>query len=231
MKLHKKMKNFKRTSLLCAILLLSIAQSCSSENTNGIYKIGREWTFQVTFYKEDKLVDSCQLIMAVKRKNLFTLLFLSGQKNLTYEYGDCCRNNYKDTTGVQEDEKSIFLHPPRMGCLSFTHVSPMPSIDLPFDEGAYSEINLKVVMSSYPNLSGKTIKQFRKNKGTDSFLIDGKRIKCFVTEGKNVNYIKEIGAFSNRFLFNEKYGFVSFTYYNPNNERVEFRLKKTNFTP
>src|SRR5690606_12913327 len=118
-----------------------------------------------------------------------------------------------------------------MGCLSFTHVSPMPSIDLPFDEGAYSETKLKIVKSSYPNLSGKTIKQFRKNMGAESFLIDGKVLKCFVVEGENTSYTEEIGRFKNKFLFNEKYGFVSFTYYNPDNERVEIFLKKTNFTP
>ncbi len=219
------------SNILLSIALIScVMPSCSvKEKETDIYQTGREWVYKVYFYERDQLTDSCSLKLAMDNKQSWvTNIFLSGQKKLNYYYQDCYTDSIIEPAGVVETDH-VFLHPPRMSCFSFTHASPMPDISFPIKVGNQSDIELYVQKSQFSELNLKTIKQFKQVTGTESFIINDTAINCYVSEGKNVNYIEEIGEYKNRILFNKYYGFVSLTYLNPNETKVEFVLTSTNF--
>lgn len=131
----------------------------------------------------------------------------------------------QETTGIIEDETGISIHQPRLGDLYFTAILPMPSVNFPLENKTESEIETKILKSSFREINGKTIKQAKRSLGIDTLLYKGKLINCYVFEAENLNYITEIGKYSVRYWFNEKYGFVKYLYTKPDGTHIDIKLE------
>ncbi|MBX2887746.1 MAG: hypothetical protein KF829_03765 [Ferruginibacter sp.] len=217
----------KNISIFC---LVCFCVSCSSPKNekNSIYQQGRRWDYKVIFYNSDKTIkDTCSLSMEVKKGNFIS--FLSGQKNLTYSYRHCCNKNMTESTGVEEDSTHVFIHPPRLDCFAFTEMTPMPAISLPIVIGSTKELTLKIVKSTFSELSGKTISQYQKVVGKENFKYKNTNLSTYAIEGENTSFVNEFGKYFSTFLFNEALGFVFLKYQNPNGEFVTMTLEDTNF--
>src|SRR5690606_29947729 len=130
-------------------------------------------------------VDSFKIVMKIQH-NLTALL--SQQIPIIYEY-PYGGNMIQETTGIIEDETGISIHQPRLGDLYFTAILPMPSVNFPLENKTESEIETKILKSSFREINGKTIKQAKRSLGIDTLLYKGKLINCYVFEAENLNYI------------------------------------------
>src|ERR1700761_1292004 len=103
----------KALSVLVLMLVLTVSQSCASKDDSAnIYKIGRTWEFKVLFLnKSGSLYDSCKLLLEPKKADFIALL--NGQNSIRYIYKGCCGQNVEESTGVEEKDKHVFIHPPR----------------------------------------------------------------------------------------------------------------------
>lgn len=207
------------------ILLLfgSFCCSCTIKNSDFIYQAGREWIFSVYFYNADQeLIDTIEVKMESKRFN--RLSFFSGQKGLNYEYA-----GIKEKAGFIEDERHVFLHPPRMGLFDFAEIPPMPQVNLPPHLITEAAIELKIV-AGFKELDGLTISQKRQQKNeTEDFNYKGSQLFCYRIEGMNTSHLEELGQYKVTYLFNEQFGFVRFLYEKPGGSIVDMQLKETNF--
>lgn len=218
-------------SIVCFVLLIVI-YSCtdkSETDDNKIYTDDREWTFKVAFKDATgKVADTCTLKLQVGEKSLASIM--AGQKGIAYVYDNCDEPvAYKETTGVDESEEGIFLHSPRLGAFAFTEVIPFPTINYPAELKTSSEIELKVIKSTFKPAENKTIKQILERTITDTITYKGAKLVCFIVEGKNTNYIKEIGQYTGTYWFNEQYGFVRLLYKKPDGSTIDLVLTDTNF--
>jgi len=213
------------TIITYCILLL---YSCSKSDKTGIYRTGRVWNFSCYFYDAyNNMIDSSSLQLEIGTGSI--LSYITNQKELKYS-GTCNGRKIKESTGVDEKENMIFIHPPRVGkCFSFTEIPPMPQVELPINMTSVSNIELKVVKAEFEGLNGKTIKQTHRPVRIDTFTFADTTIKCTVITGENTNLIDELGMYKCEFYFNEHYGFVQLNYMKPNGEQVKIVLRKTNF--
>jgi hypothetical protein len=155
---------------------------------------------------------------------------LSNQKGVTYTYGNCAdRETYSESTGVEETDKNVFLHSPRLGMFAFTEVLPFPSISLPAELVTSAESELHVAKSSFKPAENKTIKQLLERTGTDTLSVGKNKYPCYLLEGKNTNYIAELGQYHCKYWFNEQLGFIRLYYTKPDGSAVDIYLESTNF--
>jgi hypothetical protein len=202
--------------------------SCNKNYNTGIYRTGRAWDFDIYFFDtQNHLSDSCSLQMAIG--NGGWLSYIMDQRELKYTYGKCCGKDLRETTGVDEREHLVFIHPPRLACFSFAEIPPMPEINLPINMTSVSTGELQIVKSEMKGLNGKTIKQKTRLVKMEDFGFADTTIKCVMIEGENTNYLDTLGIYKCEYLFNEYYGFVQLSYHKPNGESVKFVLKSTNF--
>jgi hypothetical protein len=78
-------------------------------------------------------------------------------------------------------------------------------------------------------LDGKNIASKYETTGTASFKFNDKYLKCYTVEGENTNYLNELGKFTSKFYFNEKYGLVRMEYTTPWKDSIVANLKKVSF--
>ena len=211
--------------LKCVLILpmsLFIFISCSAQDAESIFTLGKKWVYSCTFYsKEQKIIDSFTIAMKIQ-SNLTALL--SQQIPIMYEY-PYDGKMIQETTGIIEDETGISIHQPRLGDLYFTAILPMPSVNFPLESKTKSEIETKILKSSFHQINGKTIKQAKRSLGVDSLNYKSELIKCYVFEAENLNYIPEIGRYKMRYWFNEKYGFVRYLYTTPEGNVIDIKLE------
>lgn len=201
-------------------LLFATLFSCASQEAT-IYKKGRKWTYNCTFYDtRNAVVDSFSIKMEVKNNRV---ALLSGQIPIVYNYNDNLEI-IEELTGVIEEEDEISIHQPRLGKMNFTAILPMPSVRKPFEGISESEVETKIVKSSFPELNGKVVKQQKKTLGEATWIFKGEEIKCYLSEAKNTNLIEEFGQYSYKLWFNEKYGFVKYEYTKPDSTKVIIEL-------
>lgn len=224
-----------KTIILCSIfcfIIITTIYSCTNKSEtddNKIYKDDREWIFDVAFKDAGGIVtDTCSLKLQVGEVSLASLL--AEQKGVTFEYHNCAGSeSYKETTGVLENEEQVFLHSPRDGAFAFTEVVPFPTIAYPLESKTSSEIELHVAKVPFKPAENKIIKQILERTTTDTITYKGTKLTCYLIEGKNTNYIEEIGQYSGIYWFNEKYGFVRLLYKKPDGSTVDLVLAETNF--
>lgn len=204
-------------------------QSTNKQDSKNIYLDKREWTFKVYFKDAlENVIDTCQLKLTVGKTSISSLL--ANQEGILYTYSGCNDSkSYKETTGVDESSNGIFLHPPRLGEFAFTEVVPFPRINYPVELQSSSEIELKVAKSAFKMAENKTFKHIIERTTTDTLQYKNTTILCYVVEGRNTNYIEEIGRYKATYWFNQKYGFVRLSYFKPDKSSIDIVLENTNF--
>lgn len=196
--------------LLIFLIVVSIFQSCDSNQSYEIYVPGSSTIYSVRIFKNDSLIknDSIQLNV-LKQDSKIQSTF--GQRSIEWVYLSEDMNNV-EITGVTEKKngKSVFLHPPRNHYLKFTELAPFPDINLTI--GNTTSISYTTITHGFGDWNGKTIKKL------DTLKIDEKEIvkvdslvlECYVKTGSSNE--TPIGKIHSRFYFNNRYGFIKFVY-------------------
>jgi hypothetical protein len=228
----------KKSNLLFAFigLLCIFLQSCGTAEKASVYKPGRVWEFDVTVQDSSGIiVDSFQLNMKTRNSNVAEKAIR--QITVEYEYFKNGKSFDTETTGIEDNSERITIHPPRDSYFDVSEVVHFPFITKPIGMGFKSSTGIVIQKASFVNrrtnekinLAGKTIKQEIALVDSTTIVFKNKELKCYVVEGKNLNFIKELGQFSGKFYFNKKYGFVKLEYSTPWKSKVIANLKSVKF--
>jgi hypothetical protein len=138
-------------------------------------------------------------------------------------------NDQEDTyatekTGIIENEKNIWIHPPRTASFMVLQTIPFPHILFPIEIG-YKHSQKKIAYHPF---------KYEKYPCVESYEVIGKQVlntnfgklTCTVILQKNES---TFGVGSLKHYFNEKYGFVKLEYQNVSNEKLVLNL--TNIKP
>ncbi|MDD2476726.1 MAG: hypothetical protein PHI32_12555 [Dysgonamonadaceae bacterium] len=151
------------------------------------------------------------------------------QAGISYKYIDINRNY--TWTGLIENEKNIWFHPPREHLFQILQLNPYPYIKYPLEIG--HNWNWKLHIGSA--WGDKRWKQWN---GVVEFsykysIVGKKNIKsnfgyldCFIIESEAVS---ELGKTKLTSFFNTKYGFVRLDYTNIDNSKLEIVLQDVTF--
>lgn len=226
--------NLRFLQLTAAFVIVMGLWNCGQQNNasgdgNSIYTDGRQWTYKVTFSDSSGTVlSNCTLKLSVGAHSVSSVF--AGQKGITYNYSNCdSAQAFEETTGVDESAEGIFLHPPRLGAFAFTEEVPFPRVTYPAEQITSSEVELTVRKSTFKSAENKTFKHSIERTVTDTIVFKDTRVPCYVIEGRNTNYIKEIGQYKCKYWFSQKHGFVRLLYHKPNSSTVDLVLADINF--
>lgn len=217
-------------------LLYFCLQSCGTAEKASVYKPGRVWEFDVTVQDSSGIiVDSFQLNMKTRNSNVAEKAIR--QITVEYEYLKNGKTFDTETTGIEDNTQRVNIHPPRDSYFDVSEVVHFPFITKPIGLGFKASTEIVIQKASYTNrntnekidLAGKKIKQEIALIDSTTFSFKKKELKCYVVQGKNLNYLKEFGQFTGKFYFNEKYGFVKFIYTTPWNSTITANLKSVKY--
>jgi hypothetical protein len=227
----------KKFFLFATIAFVSyIIQSCSDGGQASVYQPGRIWNYDVTIQDSSStVVDSFKLNMKTRNSNIAEGVIR--QITVEYEYLRDEEIFDAETTGIEDNSERVHIHPPRNSFFDIAEIVHFPFITKPIGAGFTASTDMNIQKAFYinrktnakVNLAGKKIKQEIALIDSTNISFKNKEIKCYVIEGKNLNYIEEIGQFTGKFYFNEKYGFIQLVYTTPWKSTVTANLKSVNF--
>lgn len=120
------------------VFLIALFLSSISMNAQTIYKPNKEFVF-LAKYLTDTVKDSCYISMWTTEN---TWEFDSKQHELVYAYRNVSDSlvekwpyQITETTGIIEDQKTIWMHPPRSDKFSILEYFPFPEIEFPIKCG------------------------------------------------------------------------------------------------
>lgn len=120
------------------VFLIALFLSSISMNAQTIYKPNKEYVF-LAKYLTDTAKDSCYISMWTTEN---TWEFDSKQHELVYAYRNVSDSlvekwpyQITETTGIIEDQKTIWMHPPRSDKFSILEYFPFPEIEFPIKCG------------------------------------------------------------------------------------------------
>ncbi|MFV0145797.1 hypothetical protein OBJ68_09995 [Empedobacter falsenii] len=239
--------------LFCFVIFFSI--SCFSQQydnlyiekskidkNNIIYTVGSSFIYEVKIIIDDKInyidknnkdsltFDNKNGIQGIQIDVEKSKLFGRTNKNQTeIKYSDYPNPTFRVSTGLVENEKNIWFHPPRFGFLKALETCPFPYIK--FDEQIIGyKWNDQMLISEY-----WSDKRWGIWKGKLLLKYDYEIITQETMETKfgNLNITKiyatassEIGQSSSILYFNEKYGFIKIEYTLFNGIKINLDLKK-----
>lgn len=120
------------------VFLIALFLSSISMNAQTIYKPNKEFVF-LAKYLTDTAKDSCYISMWAT-ENIWK--FDSKQQEFVYAYHNVSDSlvekwpyQITETTGIIEDQKTIWMHPPRSDKFSILEYFPFPEIEFPIKCG------------------------------------------------------------------------------------------------
>lgn len=173
------------------------------------------------FVPEDSIDDHTILRVAISVQNgLEPMIFSNPDYNQTvikYQY-ELKEGNarFSSSSGVIENEKNIWMHPPRDQYFSILELNPFPFIKAPYEIGNEWNWNL-TIGDAWGDKRWKlwdgSIENEYTYKITDRKTLKTNfgKISCWVIEGTAVS---RIGKTKLEAFFNSKYGFVQLNYTN-----------------
>jgi len=125
-----------------------------------------------------------------------------------------------DSTGFIENEKKIFIHPPRHNQYSFTEIAPFPQIDYPLELNKKYKKFLFVGFGfgEWENL--KLVNEYEVIK-TESLLILGDEYNCWFINSTSKS---ELGESNMDFIFSTEIGFIEMDYRFYDHKRIRLSL-------
>lgn len=147
-------------------------------------------------------------------------------------------NLHSTETGLVENSKNIWMHPPRAKLFAILELNPFPYVKYPLKVGETWEWSLKIgghwSDKRWKVWSGSIENKYQyKIVGKEMVQTDFGALDCYVIESHAKS---ELGITKLVSYFNEQYGFVKLDYSNINNSKLEIKLKgkgfsRTNFLP
>lgn len=201
-------------------------QLLSNENRydldNVIYPVDKKFVYNFKFLVDKKEVDTelKKIIMTIKGTTKPFSNFNSdySQTVIQYEYFDADNKRmHKERTGLVENSKNIWVHPPRMDFAGILQLSAFPFIR--FDKKQWIW-KLDAAYENYQDV--QLIHNYKKLKPV-IYNTEFGELKCIPID---VSTRSHIGETSSNFLFNEKFGFVRFEFHNIDNSSVILSLKQ-----
>ncbi|MDD2889194.1 MAG: PDZ domain-containing protein [bacterium] len=177
----------------------------------NIYKAGREWIYKGSFLDiKGKVTSSQSVTLKIPGGD-----FLEQQIKIRWSYEE----GSSEETGVIDDSKEVWIHPPREGDFKFTELTAFPEIHKPFIKGKKWEGVLSIG-KGWGKWEGLTIKNAHEIVGQkDVSNFTG----CWQVDTKAES--KE-GIYKATFYFHPEYGFVRWEYTKPDSTKVILDLEK-----
>ncbi|WP_347068483.1 hypothetical protein [Flavobacterium sp. WV_118_3] len=201
---------------------------------NTIYKSGSKFIYSIHFFKdnieyilelkglrrEPVLVQKKDIDDDATRINKFILTVFKGtyksilqdQTIIKYDYyyDDCPIGALSELSGIIEDERMIFLHPPRTSSgFSFFEVTPFPVVNFPLalNKEWTSNLHVQDNMRQDLKISESQIHNKYQIVGKEQIKLKTMGVMdCFVIHCKSLANGKIVS--SCKYYFNEKFGFV-----------------------
>lgn len=194
---------------------------------NKIYMVGNNFLYEFQrFNNNNEIIDS-----PISKIEFIVLEGLDPFKKNHPDYSQTVfKMNYYDDlnnvisvekTGLIENDKNIWLHPPRIGIMNVLQMNAFPYIKLNENLNRW-EWQLEASYKSYKKIK-LTHKYERKAKET--LIFNNKKIICEVIESNTISSIKKSSA---KFYFNSEYGFVKLIFRNFDSSSYVFKLSKAN---
>jgi len=190
---------------------------------NKTFPVNREILYSCSIKKDEKVLDLnlryIRMIIQGTTKPFSEIDPDYSQTVIQFEYLD---EDFKriiwERTGLVENEKNIWLHPPRNGDLGILQLSAFPYIKLDATrkwqwelDAAYA--NYQDVHLTHSYVKGKSI-EFNSNVGV---------LRCIPIQATSESHI---GTTTSEFLFNEELGFVQLKFYTIEGETITLEILK-----
>lgn len=212
--------------------------STSTSQSNGIYKVGQEFSYSYKFSKrkEINLVNSKNQTPSINSDDT-SLVKEIIMKVIRIERDSATKLHMKyfyppqlvsSSSSIFENNELVWIHPPRRLFFKILELNPFPYIKKPIKIGAkwtwslqigshYGDIRWKQWESTITNISNYEIVK-------DTMLMTGLgQLHCFVV---NSEAKSELGTTSLISYFNKKHGFVNLDYTNIDGSKIVINLMK-----
>lgn len=131
------------------------------------------------------------------------------------------------TTGLIENERNIWLHPPREYLFKILQLNPFPYIKSPIEVGHSWEWKLKIGGQwgdkRWKEWNGNIENKYQyRIVGIEKINTIFGPLDCYIVESQAES---ELGITKLKNYFNEKYGFVRLDYTNIDNSKIEMNLQ------
>lgn len=215
-------------------------------NDNVVYTVGKKYTFEYDYEKNNthylyqqndkewSLInkDSIGLYSNIVTKVIAEIANGNPMENYISNYNQTViKYQYypiisKNATGVVENEKNIWMHPPRQSLFEVLELNPFPYIKYPLKVGQEWEWKLKIGEKwgdirwkkwegSITNIMNYKITDYRKEQTSLGNL------DCYIIVASAKS---RIGNTQLTAFFNKKHGFVKLDYLNIDGSTLKFKL-------
>ena len=190
------------------IICAAVFFSCNTVKKDGIYQRGRIVGYKVFSNGFDlDGIDSVTLEVAARNAWQNTL---SGQTTIHWKYFDQGKQQFSEATGVKENNKKVFLHPPRSGKFLFTELSSFPFIYFPPKLGDVTS-GTTIISTGFGEWDGSSIKT---SDTLQARLLSNEGIavgdSVWITSG--ISEKTPLGRLQTKTAFHSKFGFVRVSY-------------------
>lgn len=189
--------------------------SAKYEIENPIYEADKIWTFKAEFYDLEDSLNRIDTIMLTTYNQRF-LLF---QNKVTWSLKKG-KKEVQQTTGIIEDNKKIWLHPPRFeDYYDFTEYSAFPEIRKPVSIG--NKWNTQMILGTYATKESGSKMEVK-------YIIE--RIDTLTKNPLNREVIilgqgiSGLGLYKNLMTFTDELGFTKMKYTKENGEKLIIEL-------
>ena len=187
------------------------------------------WKLVLTELETQNSINKVILTISYGLSPFISFLPDYNQTVIKYDYklinGDFLDN---EMTGVIENERNIWLHPPRTAYFKILEINPFPYIKKPFEIGNKWEWNLRIG-SSWSNkrwlLWEGNIENRYIYEITNKVILKTKLgdLECFEISSQAKSSIWETELIS---YFNENFGFIKLIYTNCDSSKITLELEK-----
>ncbi len=210
------------TRLFYFLLILSLSGlvfSCRSLPIASPYQQGQTYQFGVTVWDDStKISVTDTLLMTVKNRGL-----IGGLLGMHLaEWESASNPALRQVRGLPISEDRIEIQLP----VVFQYfekenivIAGYPAWSRSMQPGFTSTSDHRFVRG-YGKLSGKRIIQVRTVQDSTWFTFRGETLRCKVSKGYNETKVEELGRYTIRTIWHERYGFLKITVNYPNGKRV-----------
>ncbi|MDY0315822.1 MAG: hypothetical protein RBR32_12175 [Bacteroidales bacterium] len=204
------------------------------KHSNQFYfkKNGRDWLFVSKDSIDEKTIYSLSLTILDNFGPFEKEQSWYNQSVIKYEYLNVNgKILYTEHTGLVENEKNIWFHPPRYGLFRILQLNPFPYIHFPAKKRMNWDWSLEVGSAWGDNRwimwdSLITLNSYYSVNENEMLIInDNENVSCKVITGASIS---EIGTTYLKSFFRKDYGFVKFEYQNIDSSRIIFNITKNN---
>ncbi len=194
---------------------------------NEIYKVGRLFIYDFEFLRDGVIAHSeVNSIRFEVLSGLSPFIRIDSSYNQTvfklFYIGHSNEVLFRERTGLIENERNVWLHPPRSSDMEILQMNAFPyfKFDDKIEEWKW---NLEASYNEYRNIN----LNHEYTRGAKEYLqLEGKTYLCYIVYSKTTSTLNISTA---KFYFNSKFGYMKMKFKNFDGTTHIFTLKKTNF--